>query len=298
MRRNQNDIDIFTAAVDRLLTHGQPALEAGAEPSLLDLAFRLWQSAPRAAIDPDFRARLRRRLLQRWRPAQEMTARYAILTTPIGTVYVAYRGRIICEVGMGTDDASFERRCFERLGVCPQRDVEVPDWLATRILNHLTGRRAFKDAVDLGGLTPFQQRVLHKVREIPRGEVRTYAWVAREIGFPRAVRAVGSALGKNPLPLLIPCHRVIRSAGSLGEYAAGGPERKQRLLTFEGVDLGELTALMQRGLRFRGSRNTHIFCFPTCYSRKWAKDRHTVYFASAAEARRAGYRPCKLCRPA
>ncbi len=298
MRRNQNDIDTFAAAVDRLLAHGQPALEAGAEPSLLDLASRLWQSAPRAAIDPDFRARLRRRLLQRWRPAQEMTARYAILTTPIGTVYVAYRGRTVYAVGVGTDDETFEHRCLQRFGICPQREAEAPAWLATRVHNHLAGRRAFKDAVDLPGLTPFQQRVLHKVREIPRGEVRTYAWVAREIGFPRAVRAVGAALKKNPLPLLIPCHRVIHSAGGLGEYAAGGPECKQRLLTFEGVDLAELTALMQRGLRFRGSRNTHIFCFPTCYSRKWAKDRHTVYFASAAEARRAGYRPCKLCRPA
>lgn len=298
MKRDQTNIEAFAAAVDRMLVQGLPTLETDAEPSMLGLAFRLWQGAPRPSIDPGFRAQLRRRLLQCWRPAQAITARYATVMTPIGEVYIAYHGRIICGVGMGTDDASFERRCFERLGVYPQRDAEAPAWLATRVHNHLTGRRAFKDGVDLGGLTPFQQRVLHKVREIPRGEVRTYAWVAREIGFPRAVRAVGSALGKNPLPLLIPCHRVIRSAGSLGEYAAGGPERKHHLLTFEGIDLAELTALMQRGLRFRGSRNTHIFCFPTCYSRKWAKDRHTVYFASAAEARRAGYRPCKLCRPA
>jgi O-6-methylguanine DNA methyltransferase len=298
MKRDQNDIEAFAAAVDRMLAQGRPGLASDAESSLLDLASHLWQTAPRAAIDPGFRAQLRRRLLQRWRPAQEMTARYAVLTTPLGALHIAYRGRVVYQVGVGTDDEPFEHRCHRRLGVYPQRDAEAPAWLMTCVHNHLTGRRAFKEDVDLRGLTPFQQRVLYKVREIPRGEVRTYAWVAREVGFPRAVRAVGTALGKNPLPLLIPCHRVIRSAGSVGEYAAGGPERKQHLLTFEGVDLEELTALTQRGLRFRGSRNTHIFCFPTCYSRKWAKERHTVYFASAAEARRVGYRPCKLCRPA
>jgi O-6-methylguanine DNA methyltransferase len=122
--------------------------------------------------------------------------------------------------------------------------------------------------------------------------------VAREIGIPKAVRAVGNALGNNPLPLLIPCHRVIHSAGTLGTYSAGGPEVKERLLSLEGVDLSELKTLTRQGKRFRGSRNTHIFCLPTCYSRKRAKVQHTVYFTSAREARQAGYRPCKLCRPA
>jgi len=66
----------------------------------------------------------------------------------------------------------------------------------------------------------------------------------------------------------------------------------------EGVALPELKTLTRLGKRFRGSRNTRIFCLPTCYSRKSAKAQYTVYFASAHEARQAGYRPCKLCRPA
>jgi methylphosphotriester-DNA--protein-cysteine methyltransferase len=73
---------------------------------------------------------------------------------------------------------------------------------------------------------------------------------------------------------------------------------KERILAFEGVDLPEIKALTRQGKRFRGSRNTHIFCLPTCYSRKRAKAQHTVYFTSEREARQAGYRPCKLCRPA
>src|SRR5262249_29314379 len=137
-----------------------------------------------------------------------------------------------------------------------------------------------------------------KTREIPRGEVRTYAWVAREIGHPAAVRAVGTALAKNPVPFVIPCHRVVRSDGDLGNYSGGGVDTKERILLYEGVDVAELRELAPRGRRSRASRNTKIFCLPTCYSRKHAKAASTVYFHSKDEAFAAGYRPCKLCRPA
>jgi methylated-DNA-[protein]-cysteine S-methyltransferase len=298
MAREQREAEAFASAVDHMLEGSTPPSAASMEPGLLELAYRLWQTAPQAAIDPNFRARLRQRLVQQKRAAALMGERYAVLDTPIGRLHVAYRGRVICAVGVETDDTAFARCCFERRGVRPGRDSAPPIWLVTRVRNHLTGRRSFKGDLALLGLTPFQQLVLAKVREIPRGEVRSYTWVAREIGFPRAVRAVGAALRNNPMPLLIPCHRVIRSAGSLGEYSAAGSALKERLLTFEGVDLAELMELTRRGKRFRGSRNTHIFCLPTCYSRKWAKEQHTVYFESATGARQAGYRPCKLCRPA
>jgi O-6-methylguanine DNA methyltransferase len=294
MNRDQRQAEGFAAAIDRLLEQGTSAV-TGPETPLLDLVYRLWRTAPHAAIDPLFRAALRRRLLQPQGAAEE---HYAVLDTALGPLHIAYRGRVITGVGVATDGRAFERRRLERHGARPRRDAEPPTWLVTAVRSHLEGRRAFKGGVDLLGLTPFQQRVLAKVREIPRGEVRPYTWVAREIGVPRAVRAVGTALGKNPIPLLIPCHRVIRSEGALGAYSAGGTALKARLLTYEGVDLPELQTLTRSGKRFRGSRNTRIFCLPTCYSRKRAKERHTVYFASAAEARQAGYRPCKLCRPA
>jgi O-6-methylguanine DNA methyltransferase len=298
MNREQRQAEAFAAAIDRLLEQGAPAALTGTEKPLLDLAHQLWRTAPYTLIDPGFRVTLRQRLLQSPTAAAAAEERYTVLHTAIGALHVAYRGRLIGGVGIATDDRTFEQRCLARHGVRPAREIEPPTWLVTAVRNHLEGRRIFKGAVDLLGLTPFQQRVLAKVREIPRGEVRPYTWVAREIGFPRAVRAVGTALGKNPIPLLIPCHRVIRSEGSLGAYSAGGTALKERLLSFEGVDLPELKALTRLGKRFRGSRNTRIFCLPTCYSRKWAKARHTVYFASATEARQAGYRACKLCRPA
>lgn len=82
-------------------------------------------------------------------------------------------------------------------------------------------------------LTAFESAVLEAALQIPFGETRTYAWVARRVGKPRAVRAVGSALRKNPWPLVIPCHRVIKSDGSLGKYAGKDDGHKKKLIEAE-----------------------------------------------------------------
>jgi O-6-methylguanine DNA methyltransferase len=150
---------------------------------------------------------------------------------------------------------------------------------------------------DLRELTDFERAVLLKTLEIPRGEVRTYGWVAREIGHPRAVRAVGSALRRNPVPILIPCHRVIRSDG-LGNYAGGAPERKRAILSFEGADPDWVEALARRGVHFTGSRTTGIFCVPTCRNARRTREQNLVSFQSEQEAAEAGFRPCRVCRPA
>ena len=82
-------------------------------------------------------------------------------------------------------------------------------------------------------LTAFQWKVLKVTTQIPLGETRTYQWVAKKIGHPKAVRAVGQALKRNPYPLIIPCHRVIKSDGSLGAYAGKYSKRKEKLLAIE-----------------------------------------------------------------
>lgn len=89
-------------------------------------------------------------------------------------------------------------------------------------------------AFDLRGLSGFQQSVLETCTAIPVGSVRPYGWIANELDKPGATRAVGSALARNPIPLLIPCHRVVRSDGSIGNYAFG-PEMKRELLVSEGA---------------------------------------------------------------
>ena len=95
-------------------------------------------------------------------------------------------------------------------------------------------RMPFPDKLDLSGATPFQREVWQTTRLIPCGETRSYAWVANHIKRPGAVRAVGQALGRNPLPIIIPCHRVVNSDGKLGGFS-GGLEMKKYLLWLEAV---------------------------------------------------------------
>lgn len=96
---------------------------------------------------------------------------------------------------------------------------------------------------DLSGHTHFQRSVWEITASIPYGETRSYGWVAREIGAPKAYRAVGAALGANPIPIIIPCHRVLRTDGRLGGYR-GGLAMKQRLLSMEkGVAVSQVKEL-------------------------------------------------------
>ena len=109
------------------------------------------------------------------------------------------------------------------------------DSLIQRFQIYFSGYRVtFPDQLDLSGTTTFQRKVWEITRIIPYGETRSYTWVAEQIGQPRAMRAAGQALGKNPLPIIIPCHRVIASNGELGGFG-GGVEMKRRLLSLEGA---------------------------------------------------------------
>ncbi|URM93358.1 methylated-DNA--[protein]-cysteine S-methyltransferase [Actinomadura madurae] len=150
--------------------------------------------------------------------------------------------------------------------------------------------------LDLRGLSDFEAAVLRAAARIPRGQTRPYAWVARQAGRPKAVRAVGSALGRNPVPLLIPCHRVTRSDGALGDYVFGAGA-KERLLRAEDVDVDEAAELARRGVRLVGSDTTGIVCYPTCGDARRISPGHRRGFRDLAAARAAGYRPCLHCRP-
>lgn len=105
--------------------------------------------------------------------------------------------------------------------------------LPQRIRDYLDGKRvSFADKLDLGRASSFQREVWKTTQSIPYGETRSYAWVAGEVGLPRAARGVGQAMARNPLPLVIPCHRVVGSDGSLVGFG-GGIDLKRRLLRIE-----------------------------------------------------------------
>lgn len=138
---------------------------------------------------------------------------YAALHTPAGPIWVAWREPDAPAV-IGEDhhrDTDFLDFVATLRIDPPQPTAAVPQALARRLRRAARGDRDDRGPVDLFYLTPFRRRVLEKVREIPRGQVRSYGWVAREIGHPRAMRAVGTTLRNNPLGFLVPCHRVRRA---------------------------------------------------------------------------------------
>ncbi len=109
------------------------------------------------------------------------------------------------------------------------------DGAQAQIMDYLAGRRrTLEFPIDLSSGTPFQRRVWGAIRSIPSGQLRSYKWVARRVGGARYARAVGAALGANPVPLIVPCHRVIATDGSLGGFS-GGLRTKRRLLALEGT---------------------------------------------------------------
>jgi len=224
-----------------------------------------------------------------------MADSYASFETVLGPVYVAWNRLGVSAAMRSKSAAEFEQWFRKEVGRQLVR-VEPPADLAEKIEDQLDGKRRMR--FDLRGLTPFSQAVLRKTLEIPRGQVRPYGWIAREIGHPAAVRAVGTALANNPIPYFIPCHRVIRTDGIIGNYGGGGPEAKAKILTLEGVELKRLQALAKSGLRYEGVRSTKVFCFPTCHHGRRANPANYVFFHDEEEARQAGYRPCKDCRPA
>lgn len=216
---------------------------------------------------------------------------------PIGPLYVAWARTGIIAVERAGDPDGFETEYRLRHGRSVRRVPAMPPRLAYQVEKRLHGERTSGPPIDLDTLTRFEQDVLRKTMEIPYGEVRPYSWVAREIGRPKAVRAVGSALAGNPITFVIPCHRVVRADGHIGNYGAGGPEAKREVLGVEGIDTSELEQLAGRGVRFTGSGSTNIYCYPSCRHARRTTAKHEVRFRSAEEAHAAGYRPCRVCRP-
>jgi O-6-methylguanine DNA methyltransferase len=142
-----------------------------------------------------------------------------------------------------TDDVSVFAERFADHFDRPLRAGARPPVDLVRALE--TGRVPASLRLDLDHLRPFARAVLEATRRIPYGEVRTYAWVAKEAGHPAAVRAAGTALSRNPVAFLVPCHRVIRSDGTVGHYGFG-PDIKRSLLLAEGVNLEAVPGLLPR----------------------------------------------------
>ncbi len=172
--------------------------------------------------------------------------KYDLFATPRG-----WMGLVASEIGlvslvMPKNDPSLVLEQIE--GNFPQAtstDHDILNLARQEVLGYLKGDNvSFTIPLDLSGATTFQRKVWETTIAIPRGECRSYLWLAIEVGSPRASRAIGGAMGANPLPIIIPCHRVISSGGTLGGYS-GGLDTKKWLLELEGYELkGSSVALV------------------------------------------------------
>jgi O-6-methylguanine DNA methyltransferase len=210
-------------------------------------------------------------------------------------LWVAFSPNGLRLVLRGTFD-EFSAMYAKRYGRCLKAGT-LPDALRRQVESAMEGAGVEKPRVDWSDeISSLERDVLTLLPKIPRGEVRTYEWVARQVGRPRAVRAVGNILARNAVPLVVPCHRVVPTAGGVGNYAFGTP-MKRELLRREGVDVDALDQLAKEHVRYVGSRTTKIVCFPTCRDAKRIREENRVPFRGADQAKEKGFRPCLHCQP-
>lgn len=214
---------------------------------------------------------------------------YTVMDGPVGAVYVGFTPLGVSSIVPTEDEKEFLDDHLRRVGRRAYPG-DLPKKLASRLARVFDTGRLGSLPVDLRQLTDFQRLVLQVTASIPPGQVRPYGWVAREMGNDKAVRAVGSALARNPVPIAIPCHRVVKSDGSLGNYAFGTP-LKRTLLEHEGM-----TEFADKA--YTGCATTGIYCFATCSHARRVAPHNRVPFPDQKRAEDAGYRPCKVCRPA
>jgi len=166
------------------------------------------------------------------------------LDSPVGPLFVAASEAGVCEIDFAVNESetAFRQRLAQRgfapRAASPSQETDTSlTRVATQLREYFAGERdAFDLPVDLSGLTPFQQSVLEATAGVPFGRLETYQGIASRIGKPSATRAVGNALGRNPIPVVVPCHRIVRSDHSIGGYT-GGLHIKQHLLALEGTQL-------------------------------------------------------------
>ena len=160
---------------------------------------------------------------------------YDMVDSPLGALLVAVSERGLCWISFGSEETEPIEGLARRLGARVLRAARPVDPARRELSEYFEGRRrGFDLPVDLSGLPSFQRSVLGELVRVPYGEMSTYGQLAVRVGKPRAARAVGGALNRNPVPIVVPCHRIVGSGGSLVGYA-GGLERKRALLELEGA---------------------------------------------------------------
>jgi len=256
------------------------------------------QSPPAGAV-----AIARERLEARLLDLRSRLLAYRIFPSPFGDILIARseQGIVLIEY---LERASLGASRLSRVGgVEAVEDGEEVEALYRELRDYIEGRTTrLQWPVDLRFVrSDFHRTVLQATAAIPYGAVISYSGLAREVGRPRAVRAVAQALRWNPLPIIVPCHRVIGASGALTGYAGGETTRKQKLLTVEGVPVIKARRdfeIARDAMYIRLPDDTE-YCLPSCSSVVRLSGTHAgcLLFGSRERAEAAGLAPCTICRP-
>jgi methylated-DNA-[protein]-cysteine S-methyltransferase len=184
-----------------------------------------------------------------------------------------------------------------RLAFDPVEDQQTVREVGAEINRYLAGEtHALRQSIDLTlAASAFHKQILESLQRIPRGALISYQALGAAAGSPNSARAVGNAMHNNPVPIYVPCHRVIASDGRIGGYG-GGAERKLQLLRSEGFAVNRAAANLPVTTIW-GHKGTKIYCREDCRTRARVDRARMLFFADAEQAQRAGMRPCKICRP-
>jgi methylated-DNA-[protein]-cysteine S-methyltransferase len=162
---------------------------------------------------------------------------FDVFDSPVGELLVAATPRGVCRISYDSDPEAQAESLADAYGVRVLRAPRAVDDVKRELDEYFEGKRMeFDLALDLTRAADFTRDVLGELARVPFGEVTTYGHLASRVGRPRAARAVGTVMNRNPIPIVLPCHRVIGSTGSLVGYA-GGLDRKEQLLRLEGARL-------------------------------------------------------------
>jgi methylated-DNA-[protein]-cysteine S-methyltransferase len=160
---------------------------------------------------------------------------YDLIDTPVGRLFVAVTDRGLCEISYDAEPEREEEKLALAFGARVLRSPRPTDETRRQLDEYFEGKRhEFELPVDLGLTREFGRAVLDQLARVPYGELTTYGALAAKAGRPRAARAVGTVMNRNPVPIVLPCHRVVGSTGALVGYG-GGLDRKRALLELEGA---------------------------------------------------------------
>jgi methylated-DNA-[protein]-cysteine S-methyltransferase len=270
----------------------------------IDRVVGTWREAPNATAAVEG---ARKQLLSRLSDLKHRTFTYRVFPSPLGNILIALSDQGVSLVEyLGRAKTLAQSRLARIEDLEAIEDGADIEGLYRELMEYLEGKRTqLTWPVDLRLVrSDFHRSVLQATSGIPYGAVMSYAGVACEVGKPTATRAVAQALRWNPLPIVIPCHRVIGSSGTLTGYAGNKTDLKERLLTVEGVptvkahDKAHHDSKIPHDALYVRYPGDDSYCLPTCPSLTTLEHpNRTMLFGSRERAEGAGLQPCSTCRP-